>query len=169
MKTRDRIENLLALLETTGDVQYWTNAIANDSDEVSSNERDVVEENEFRLHQPGLKTPEQRFYGWKAVKKLIERELLKGALSIKDLYFLDYLESTNELQLAVADLFNEWEAQGIVQKLKIETPERKFKVRTPWLQQGTTSYKYKDYVVILGPKWLIYTTEFKRVAKYAVQ
>ena len=55
MKTRDRIENVLALLETTGDVQYWTNAIANDSDEVSSNERDFVEENEFRLHQPGLK------------------------------------------------------------------------------------------------------------------
>ena len=43
MKTRDRIENVLALLETTGDVQYWTNAIANDSDEVSSNERDFVE------------------------------------------------------------------------------------------------------------------------------
>lgn len=169
MKTRDRIENMLALLETAGDVQYWTNAIANDSDEVSSNERDFVEENEFRLHQPGLKTPEQRFYGWRAVKKLIERELLKGALSIQDLYFLDYLESTNELQLAVADLFKGWEAQGIVQKLKIETPERKFKVRTPWLQQGTTSYKYKDDAIILGPKWLIYTTEFKRVAKYAVQ
>lgn len=169
MKTRDRIENVLALLETTGDVQYWTNAIANDSDEVSSNERDFVEENEFRLHQPGLKTAMQRFYGWRAVKKLIERELLKGALSIQDLYFLDYLESTNELQLAVADLFNEWEAQGIVQKLKIETPERKFKVRTPWLQQGTTSYKYKDDAIILGQKWLIYTTEFKRVAKYAVQ
>lgn len=169
MKARDRIENVLALLETTGDVQYWTNAIANDSNEVSSNERDFVEENEFRLHQPGLKTPEQRFYGWKAVKKLIERELLKGALSIQDLYFLDYLESTNELQLAVAKLFEEWKAQGIVQKLKIETPERKFKVRTPWLQQGTMSYKYKDNVIILGSKCLIYTTEYNRVAKYTIQ
>lgn len=100
---------------------------------------------------------------------MIERELLKGALSIQDLYFLDYLESTNELQLAVAKLFEEWKAQGIVQKLKIETPERKFKVRTPWLQQGTMSYKYKDNVIILGSKCLIYTTEYNRVAKYTIQ
>lgn len=168
MKTRNRIESTLVLLETTGDVQYWTNAINNDSDEVSSNEIRYVSENEYLLHCPGLKTPEQRFYGWRAVKKLIEKELLKGTLSIKDLYFLDYLEKTNDLQLAVAKLFEEWEKKGVVQKLKIETPEHKFKIRTPWLQQGTTSYKYKDNAIILGSKCLIYTTEYNRVAKYTI-
>lgn len=165
MKTNERIESMLLLLEEASDIQYWMNAINSGSEFVSCNERDFVEENEFRLHQPGLKTAMQRFYGWRAVKALIVKELLCGQLTIENLHYLDYLDNANDLQLAVADLFKEWEAQGIVQRLEIEKPEYKegYRSRSPWLNKGTTSYKYEDYIIVLGSGSLTYKTYLTRV------
>ena len=48
MKTNERIESMLLLLEEASDIQYWINAINSGSEFVSCHERDFVEENEFR-------------------------------------------------------------------------------------------------------------------------